>query len=105
MAKLIVSRPSLYLFGFNRICHISIDGQRATAIGPGRKVELPLPPGRYQVRVRVDFMRSQPVEIEMAPERVRYVSVGWNSSHRNPLAFSIFLTALPPLACLLDGAS
>jgi hypothetical protein len=68
-----------------------IDGYRVTSIGAGGKVEIPVPPGRHQVKARLDFMGSQPVEIEITPEELRRLTVRWNFPGRNPLTFGYLL--------------
>lgn len=46
---------------------VSIDGRRIGSVGPGRSAEFPVDPGAHTVEVGIDWVRSRPLSIEVAP--------------------------------------
>jgi hypothetical protein len=99
MAKLIITRP-----GIGRFAHaagsypIRVNGQRVGAIGPGKSVEIELPPGRHPVRVGYILFGSQPVDIDAGPDETHRLAIGSNRRFANLFGLCAILALLPQLA-------
>ena len=65
------------------------------------KVEIPLPPGLHRVTARLDFLRSQPLEIDADPEGVHHLLVGSNMNRRMPWKLALYSAMWTPLALVL----
>jgi hypothetical protein len=77
MATLILTRPRQYVDMLRRYT-IIVDGHRRATIRRGQTISLDLPPGRHQVVAKIDWCRSNPVEIEVGPEGRHFLEVGSN---------------------------
>jgi hypothetical protein len=101
MAKLVVTRPRESVEGLRRPYQILVNGRPAASIGAGGSVDVPLPPGRHQVRARMGFIGSQPVEIETGAEGVYHLKVGSNPAGWRRWGLGFILPIMAPFAILV----
>jgi Tfp pilus assembly protein PilE len=97
MAKLVVNRPRQAADRLRRY-RILIDGRVAAMIANGKTAELDLTPGPHRIAVRLDFLRSQPLEIDARRGDAYHFIVGTNLARRRPWKAASFAAAWSPLA-------
>lgn len=75
MGRLILSRSRHSSDSLRRF-HVMLDGQRFASIDIGQSLVFDLPPGHHELLARIDWCRSNPLKIEVCPQRTEYVEVG-----------------------------
>jgi hypothetical protein len=102
MAKLIVTRPEMRWRGrvpaASSLYQILIDSQRTGSIGPGKTVEVELPPGPHHIRARIAFLGSQPVAIDAGQDETHQLVVGPNLRYSKMWAFLCLFMIVPIFA-------
>lgn len=77
MAILTIQRPKTYV-DLIRNYQIFVDGARVDEIAAGSALELALPPGHHEVFAKIDWCRSNPLEVELREDRECVLEVGPN---------------------------
>jgi hypothetical protein len=65
-AAIVVRRPSTWGL-FLRSIIIYIDGKRAGKVRNGQSVLFDVAPGSHAVRIRLDWMKTEPLEVHVGP--------------------------------------
>jgi hypothetical protein len=92
MAKLILRRLHQWP-DIRRFYEIYLDGTPVASIGSGKTVEIEVAPGLHELTATMgQFLSSQPVRLDIAPEGDHRVEVG--AFLRNPPLLAISLTLL-----------
>jgi hypothetical protein len=91
MARLLISRPRQYVDILRRYV-ILVDGERVAKIRRGQTSELELPSGRHRITSRIDWCRSNAIEIEAESDGVHRLEVGSNLRGRRLLLAFFYLT-------------
>ena len=69
--------------------HVMIDGQRFASIDSGQTLVMELPPGHHEVMARIDWCRSNRLEIEVGPQGTDFLEVGSNIGMWYYLLFAV----------------
>ncbi|MEZ0115335.1 hypothetical protein ABH920_009370 [Catenulispora sp. EB89] len=64
-AFLVVTRDAAFISDVFRAHDVMVDGVGLAKVKRGKSVRIPVPPGRHQVQMRVDWCLSRPLEIEI----------------------------------------
>ncbi len=105
MATLIVTRPRLGgSWDRVRTFDVLIDGKAAAKIAIGETIDIELPSGPHELRVRTNRAQSRPVVVTPAPEQTVRLAVGHGAGFRKALIGSVILSSLPFLGLVAWGA-
>lgn len=75
MPTIEVGRPDTDTFGMFRRIMVDLDGRRAAGLRPGDHAAIEVGPGRHELVARMDWFRSEPLVLDLAPDRWLRVEV------------------------------
>lgn len=89
MAEIVVRRMEASWQDRKRSYGIFIDGTQAAKVANGKEVRIPLLPGKHVVVLKIDWCKSNTVDVELRPDEVKTLECGPNAK---PLLALLYIT-------------
>lgn len=91
MSEIVVRRKAALWRDRSRNYRIFVDGTEAAKVANGKEVGIPVLPGEHVVVLKIDWCKSNPIQVEVQPGKVNTLECGPNGT---PLLALLFITLL-----------